>query len=132
MGPILDEVVRPDMIGPARPKTDARSVIQPQTAAFRLFLGHLQPLSPPDPFNATNADLPSLTDQQGPDPAIAIAAIFRCLGNDRLCQGTFVWTTNRPFALCRSVLTENPTGPAFADSKFLADMIDAGTAASGA
>ena len=36
------------MIGPARPQTDAGSVVEPQPAPFRLLLWDLQPLPPPD------------------------------------------------------------------------------------
>jgi len=97
-----------------------------------LFLGHFKPLSPPDPFHSADADTPSLPDKQGPDPAVAITAIFRCQSNDRSCQGIFIRTTIRSFAVCRSMLAENPAGTALRDSKLLAYMIDTGTATSGA
>ncbi len=35
---IHDEVIGPDVIGPARPQTDAGSVVEPQPAPFRLLL----------------------------------------------------------------------------------------------
>lgn len=48
MSAVLDEVAGPDVIGPLRPQADARSIREPQTPAFWLFLGDLQPLpSPP-------------------------------------------------------------------------------------
>lgn len=37
---ILDEVVGPGMVGIFRPKPDARTVVQPQSAAFRLLVRH--------------------------------------------------------------------------------------------
>ena len=43
---IHDEVIGPDVIGPARPQTDAGSVVEPQPAPFRLLLWDLQPLPP--------------------------------------------------------------------------------------
>ena len=47
MGPVLDEVVGPDMVGPARLRPDAGAVIEPETAPLGLLPGDLQPLPPP-------------------------------------------------------------------------------------
>ena len=44
-----DEVIGPDVIGPARPQTDAGSVVEPQPAPFRLLLwarGSAPPAAP--------------------------------------------------------------------------------------
>jgi len=46
MGAVLDEVVRPHMIGAFRPQPDAGAVRKPKTPTFRLLLGHLQALPP--------------------------------------------------------------------------------------
>src|ERR1700675_3926813 len=51
LGPMLDKVVGPDVMAIFRPQPDARSVMQPQTTAFGLLLGNLQPLAPPDALN---------------------------------------------------------------------------------
>src|SRR5690606_22489113 len=51
VGAVSDEVIRPDMVVPLRPQTDARAVVEPQTPAFRLFGRDLQPLTSPDPLN---------------------------------------------------------------------------------
>src|SRR5205814_8991985 len=48
---ILHEVVGPHVIAILGPQADARSVRQPQTAAFRLLLGDLQPFTPPNPLD---------------------------------------------------------------------------------
>ena len=59
---IHDEVIGPDVIGPARPQTDAGSVVEPQPAPFRLLLWDLQPLPPPDaldPLGVHGANLRS-------------------------------------------------------------------------
>src|SRR6266545_1403286 len=72
MGSILHEVVRPDVIAVLRPKTDARSVMEPQTTAFGLLLGNLQPLTPPDPLNPLVVDLPPRPAQELRDLAIAV------------------------------------------------------------
>ena len=58
MGSVLDEVVGPDVVTVFRPQSDARPVIEPQTAAFGLLLGNLQPLAPPNPLDPLVIDLP--------------------------------------------------------------------------
>jgi hypothetical protein len=63
------------MIGTFRPQTDARSVVEPETSAFWLFLGNLQPLTPPDPFNAFLVYPPASRLQERRNPAIPITAI---------------------------------------------------------
>src|SRR5690606_31210454 len=75
VGPPLDKVIGPDMVGMLRPKPDARSVIQPEAAFLRLLLGNLQPLPPPDALDAFGVHRPSLRPQHRRDPAIAIAAV---------------------------------------------------------
>src|SRR5258707_2900497 len=49
LGPILHEVVGPDVVGPLRPQPHARAVVEPQTAPFRLLLRHFKPFPSPDP-----------------------------------------------------------------------------------
>src|SRR5690606_40615209 len=63
VGPALDEVIRPDMVGVCGPKPDARSVIQPEPAFLRLLLGNLQPLPPPHALDALGGDRPALGAQ---------------------------------------------------------------------
>ena len=43
VGAVGDEVIGPDMVGTLRPQTDARSVVEPETSAFRLFGGTFSP-----------------------------------------------------------------------------------------
>jgi len=43
LGAVLDEVVRPDMVRPLRSQTDARPIVEPETAPFRLLHGNFQP-----------------------------------------------------------------------------------------
>ena len=59
MGSILDEVIRPDVIAVFRAQPDTRAVREPQTAAFGLLLGNLQPLTPPDPLDPLVVDGPA-------------------------------------------------------------------------
>jgi hypothetical protein len=59
MGSILDKVVGPDVIAVFWPKTDARSVIEPQPPALGLFGGDLQTLSPPEALDPLVIDDPT-------------------------------------------------------------------------
>ena len=51
LGPVLNEVVRPDMVRPLRPQAHARAVVEPQTAPAGLLARHFQPLPPQDPVD---------------------------------------------------------------------------------
>ena len=59
MGAVLDEIVRPDMVGPLGAQADARSVCEPETAAFGLSGWDLQPLASPDPLDPLVVDHPA-------------------------------------------------------------------------
>ena len=96
---IHDEVIGPDMVGPRRSQTDTRSVIKPQPAAFRLFLGNLQPLPPPDALNPFSVYLPTFGSQQGSDPSLTVSAILAGQAGDRFRQSIFVRSATRYFAL---------------------------------
>jgi hypothetical protein len=76
VGPILDEVIGPDMIALLRPQPNARSVGQPEPAALGLLMGDLQPLASPDTLDPLVVDDPARLAQQRSDFAIAIAAVL--------------------------------------------------------
>jgi hypothetical protein len=64
------------MIGMLRPEPEARSVIEPEPGSFRLLLGNLQPLPPPDPGDPLVVHNPACPAQHHRDAAIAVAAIL--------------------------------------------------------
>ena len=74
--PVLDKVVGPDMIWVFRSKPNARAVVQPQTAAFRLLVRHFQPLPSPDALNPLDVHDPASLVQHRRDATIAIATIL--------------------------------------------------------
>lgn len=51
VGAVLDEVIRPDVVGVFWPQPDARSVSKPEPPFLGLLLRHFQPLLPPDPLD---------------------------------------------------------------------------------
>ena len=56
MSAIRHEVIRPDMASMGRPKTNTGAVIKPETSPFRLLLGNLETLLPPDPLDPLVVD----------------------------------------------------------------------------
>jgi hypothetical protein len=132
MGAILDEVVGPDVIGMRRPQTDAGPVREPEAPAFRLFLGHLQPLSPPDPLYPAVADRAARLAQQSGDLAVAIAAVLPGQLDDIGRQSCGILSAPRDLALRRAVLPERRTGAALGDMQVFTNMLDAGATTRGA
>jgi hypothetical protein len=72
---LLDEVIRPDVVGSLGAKTDAGSVVQPQTAALGLLAWYFQPFPTPDAVDALDVDPPAFGDEHLANTAIAIAAV---------------------------------------------------------
>ena len=96
MRAVLDKVVRPDVVRPLGPQTDARSVVEPEPAPFRLFGRNFQPLAPPDPFDPLVVDDPACRrSQKLRDLPVAIAAILTGEFNDIGGQPFFVISPRR-------------------------------------
>ena len=132
VGAVLDEVVGPDVIAVLGPQPDARSVCQPEPAAFGLFMGDLQPLASPDPFDPLVVDDPARLLQQPSDLAIAVAAVLAGQRNNVGGEQLFVITAPRDLALCRAMLPERRTGAALGDMHDFYNLLDTGAAARGA
>ena len=132
MGAVLDEVVGPDMIAVLRPQPNARSVRQPEPAAFGLLMGDLQPLASPDPLDPLVVDYPARLAQQLGDLAIAVAAVLPGKLDDIGGQPLLVVTTARDLALRRAMLPERRTGATLGDMQLRSDLLNAGTATRGA
>ena len=120
------------MVGPTSSETDARLVIEPQSPAFGLFLGNLQPLPPPDALNPFGIHMPTFGSQQGSDPSITVSAILAGQADDRCRQSIFVRPATRYLALGRAMLADNTTRSAFRDTQFGLKMINALPATGGA
>jgi len=132
MGAILDEIVGPDMMAPARPKPDAGSIVQPKSTPLGLSLRHLQALLTPDPLHTLGIHMPALTAQQGRDPTVAVAAILagqfdNRFGKRRLVVGDFGY-----MPLGRARLTKNTAGPTFGNTECLLNMMHAAPTTLGA
>ena len=133
MRAILDEVVGPHVIAVLRPQADARTISQPQPAAFWLLGGNLQPLAPPDPLDPLVIDDPARRrPQQRRDLAIAVAAVLTGQFDDVGGQPLFVVSPRRRLALRRAMLSERRTGATLGDVEFTSDMLDTGATTRGA
>jgi hypothetical protein len=51
LGPVLNQVLRLDVVRPLRPQAHARAVVEPQTAPAGLLARHFQPLPLQDPVD---------------------------------------------------------------------------------
>jgi len=96
-----------------RAEPDARSVIEPETSPFRLFLVDFQPFAPPDPIDPFLVHMPAVSPEQGGDAAIAVAT--ELFGKDDEGPGERLLSlpAARLLALGRPVLTKRLAGPAF-------------------
>ena len=115
-----------------RAKPDARPVVEPQTAAFWLLLGHLEPFEPPDPLYPFAVHNPARVAQERRHPPIAIAAILSGQGHNILRQGHFVVRPAWHLALCRAMLPQDPAHPPFRDLHQPSDVINTAAASRGA
>ena len=132
MGALLDEVVRPHVVAVLGPEPNARSVIQPETAAFRLLGRDLQPLASPDTLDPLVVDCPARLAQQFGDLAVAIAAVLPGKLDNIGGETLLVLTTARDLALRRAMLPERRTGATLGDMQLRSDLLNAGTATRGA
>jgi len=97
-----------------------------------LFHWHFQPLSSPQALNPPIADRPASLSQQCSDPAIAISAVLTGQLDHVGHQPVFVCATLWDAPLRGPVLSKHAAGASLRYFELAADMIDAGTATSGA
>ena len=118
MGAVLDEVVRPDVIGILGPQPNAGSVVEPEPSSLRLLLWHFEPLPPPDPLDPLLVHEPAGVPQQGCDAPVAITAVLGGQGDDVGGQGRFILRLFGDLTLSGAMLAQNPAGLPFRDTVF--------------
>jgi hypothetical protein len=73
---VCHKIIRPDMVAMRGPEPDTRPIVEPETSSLGLLLGNLQPLLTPDTFHPLVIDPPTLSSEQGCNPAITVAPIL--------------------------------------------------------
>lgn len=120
------------MIWVFRSKPNARAVVQPQTAAFRLLVRHFQPLPSPDALNPLDVHDPASLVQHRRDATIAIATILEGERCDVRSQRCFIIRGLGDLALRGTMLTQNSARSSLGHLQFIDHMVHAGTATGGA
>ena len=90
VGSSLHEIITPDMLREVRLQPDNRTIIEPQSPAFGLFLRDFQPFSAPDPLHSLVIDDPAFVSQQRGHSAITVASILAGQINDPGGQEIFI------------------------------------------
>ena len=132
MGTVLNKVIRPDMVAPFWPQTDAGSICQPEAASLGLLLWHFEPLPAPDPLHPLLVHPPADLPQQGGDPPVAIAAILTSQVDDGSGELLLMIRDLGNTALGGPGLADDAAGPALGHAQSLADLIDHLSAPGGA
>ena len=132
MRAIFEEIVRPDVIGPLWPQTDAGTVGEPQTPTLGLLVWDFQPLASPDALNPAIANHPAGPAQQGCNLAVAVATILASQFDDICRQPLRIHATLWQLPLRRAMLPERRTGATLGYLQLTADVLNAGTATRGA
>jgi hypothetical protein len=132
IGPVLDEVIRSDVVGILRPQADARPVREPQPPALGLFRGDLQPLASPNPLDPLIVIDPACLAQQFGDLAITVAAILPGKLDDVGAQPFLILGASWDLALRLAMLPQRRTGAALRHLKLPSDMLDTQPATRGA
>jgi len=76
MCPGTDKIARPDMVAMLWTQPNTRSIMEPQSPSWLLFLWNLQPLATPDTFDSILTHLPTSALQQRGDPTIPVASVL--------------------------------------------------------
>ncbi len=76
MSAVCHKIIGPDMVAMGGPEPHTRPIVEPQTSAFGLLLGNLQPLLTPDAFHPLVIDPPTFSSEQCRNPAITVAPIL--------------------------------------------------------
>ena len=104
------------MVSMLWPQSDARAVVQPESAPLGLLFRHLQPLLLPDPLDPLVVHEGPLQVQKSHNSAVTVAPVVACQGHYSVHQRRLVGRYVRNPPLCVPCLPEDRTGPALADA----------------
>ena len=132
MRSIFNKVVRPDVVGVLRPKTDAGSVIEPKTSTFGVFGRYFKPLTPPDPGYPLSVHPPARVSQHRRNPAIAIATVLDSQSRDISGQRRLIIGSDWLLTLRGAMLAKNSASKPLRDAMPGNHVLHTGTATCGA
>ena len=132
VGPMVHEVIRPDMVAILRSETDTRSVVEPEPALLRLFRWHFQPLTLPQTLDPLVIDCPPCISEQGCYPPVAVTSVLSRQFDHVSNQQVFVRPSSGHLALRRTLLAEHAACPALGNTKLVADQVNAHATTRGA
>ena len=132
MRSIFNKVVRPDVVGVLRPKTDAGSVIEPKTSTFGVFGRYFKPLTPPDPGYPLSVHPPARVSQHRRNPAIAIATVLDSQSRDISGPCRLIIGSDWLLALRGAMLAKNSASKPLRDAMPGNHVLHTGTATCGA
>jgi hypothetical protein len=124
-GTVLDEVIRPDVVGSFGSEPNAGAVVQPEPSFLLLLLRNLQPFTSPDALDPFVVHLPACVVQQAGDHAVAIAPVLIGQLDDIVSQTLFVGLALGRLALRGSMLAQCTAGPALRYAQFLPHLVNA-------
>ena len=132
MRSIFNKVLRPDVVGVLRPKTDAGSVIEPKTSTFGVFGRYFKPLTPPDPGYPLSVHPPARVSQHRRDTTIAIATVLDSQSRDISGQCRLIIGSDWLLALRGAMLAKNSASKPLRDAMPGNHVLHTGTATCGA
>ena len=129
----LNQIVRPDVPRILRPQPDAGAVVQPQPAALRLALRHLQAFTPPDPLDPLVVHPPARRMQHRGHPAVTVAPVLLGQRDDVAGQRLLVIRPARATqALRRPVLAKHAAHASLGHRELSLQLVDAALTPRGA
>lgn len=124
MSPGLNEIVGPHMILVLWPKPNARSVVEPEPAPFRLLLRDFESFATPDSLNSLVIDTPTSIVQKSGDPSVSVPAKLARKLEDLRHQVSLEWAFPRSTTLSRSGLAKNSAGTTLGNVESSLDALD--------
>ena len=116
------EIIGPHVVRVLWPEPYARTAIEPQPSAFRLFGRNFKPLTPPDTLHPFAINLPAIDAQERGNTAIAIAAVGTGQLDNRRRQRRFIVPRPVRLTLGRARLANGPSSAPFRNTQPLLQM----------
>jgi hypothetical protein len=118
VGPVLHEVIGPDMVRTLRPEPEAGAVVQPQPSLLGVPPWNLEPFASPDALDPLLVHDPACLTQESRDAAVAVAALHGREFDDRGREPLFIVCHLQDPALGRARLANDLARAPLGDAEF--------------